>query len=87
MILAAWALDGIAIQYAGAAIFVHVHSRSLDRMLAGAIAACGHLLIERNASITVEHGRYSGYYFATGGGRVAVADRGFGHFGGILILL
>jgi hypothetical protein len=56
MILAAWALYGIAIQYTGAAIFVHVHSCSLDRMLARAIATRCHFLIERDAPITVEHG-------------------------------
>lgn len=80
VILAARTLDEIAIQYARPAVFVHVGGGSVDRMLAGAIAARRQFLIERDATVTVEHGRCCRDDCAACGGWIGVADEGFGHW-------
>jgi hypothetical protein len=79
MIPAAWALHRIVVQHTGSAVFVHVRTRTLDRVLARAVSTRRHLLIEGNTPITVEHGRRGCDDLATGGGWIAVANRRFTH--------
>ena len=81
VVFTAWALYGVIIQHTGSPVFVHIRACPLDWVLARAIATSGHLPIECDTSIIIEHGRRSCDDLATRGGRIAVADRCFTQVG------
>jgi hypothetical protein len=79
MVFTAWALYWIVIKHTGSPVFVHVCTRPLDWVLAGAIATSSHLSVECDTPITSEHGRRSCDDLATCGGGIVVANRSFTH--------